>query len=85
MEIDGSDIGAVIGPGGKVIQTSKGTGIEIIIEENDKGKGVITISANDLAKAEDAKKRIKMIVGHLEEGATYKGRNLSRTLVLLLK
>lgn len=74
MEIDGSDIGAVIGPGGKVIQTlQKETGTEIIIEENDKGKGVITISANDLAKAEDAKKRIKMIVGHLEEGATYKG------------
>lgn len=74
MEIDGSDIGAVIGPGGKVIQTlQKETGTEIIIEENDKGKGVITISANDLKKAEDAKKRIKMIVGHLEEGATYKG------------
>lgn len=74
MEIDGSDIGAVIGPGGKVIQTlQKETGTEIIIEENDKGKGVITISANDLAKAEEAKKRIKMIVGHLEEGATYKG------------
>jgi polyribonucleotide nucleotidyltransferase len=73
MEIDGSDIGAVIGPGGKVIQTlQKETGTEIIIEENDKGKGVITISANDLAKAEEAKKRIKMIVGHLEEGATYK-------------
>lgn len=74
MEIDGSDIGAVIGPGGKVIQTlQRETGTEIIIEENDKGKGVITISANDLAKAEEAKKRIKMIVGHLEEGATYKG------------
>ena len=74
MEIDGSDIGAVIGPGGKVIQTlQKETGTEIIIEENDKGKGVITISANDLVKAEEAKKRIKMIVGHLEEGATYKG------------
>ncbi|MEQ9091881.1 MAG: polyribonucleotide nucleotidyltransferase, partial [Balneola sp.] len=74
MEIDGSDIGAVIGPGGKVIQTlQKETGTEIIIEEDDKGKGQITISANDLDKAEEAKKRIKMIVGHLEEGATYKG------------
>ena len=74
MEIDGSDIGAVIGPGGKVIQTlQKETGTEIMIEEDDKGKGQITISANDLDKAEEAKKRIKMIVGHLEEGATYKG------------
>lgn len=74
MEIDGSDIGAVIGPGGKVIQTlQKETGTEILIEEDSKGKGQITISANDLDKAEEAKKRIKMIVGHLEEGATYKG------------
>ncbi len=74
MEIDGSDIGAVIGPGGKVIQTlQKETGTEILIEEDSKGKGQVTISANDLSKAEEAKKRIKMIVGHLEEGATYKG------------
>ncbi len=74
MEIDGSDIGAVIGPGGKVIQTlQKETGTEIIIEEDANGKGQITISANDLSKAEEAKNRIKMIVGHLEEGATYKG------------
>lgn len=74
MEIDGSDIGAVIGPGGKVIQTlQRETGTEIIIEEDSNGKGQITISANDLNKAEEAKKRIKMIVGHLDEGATYKG------------
>jgi polyribonucleotide nucleotidyltransferase len=74
MEIDGSDIGAVIGPGGKVIQTlQKETGTEIIIEEDSNGKAQITISANDLSKAEEAKKRIKMIVGHLDEGATYKG------------
>ncbi len=74
MEIDGSDIGAVIGPGGKVIQTlQKETGTEILIEEDSNGKGQVTISANDLSKAEEAKNRIKMIVGHLEEGATYKG------------
>ena len=51
----------------------KETGTEIIIEEDKNGKGQITISANDLSKAEEAKQRIKMIVGHLEEGATYKG------------
>lgn len=74
MEIDGSDIGAVIGPGGKIIQTlQKETGTEIMIEEDSNGKGQITISAVDLDKAEMAKQRIKMIVGHLEEGATYKG------------
>jgi len=74
MEIEGDTIGAVIGPGGKVIQTlQKETGTEIWIEENEAGKGIITISADSLDKAEAAKKRIQGIVGQLDEGATYKG------------
>ena len=74
MEIDGDSIGAVIGPGGKVIQTlQKETGTEIWIEENEKGKGIITISADDLEKAEDAKRRIQAIAGNLDEGGIYKG------------
>lgn len=76
MEIESDDIGSVIGPGGKVIQTlQKETDTEILVEEDDeRGKGIVTISANDLSKAEAAKERIKGIVGHLEEGATYKGK-----------
>ncbi len=75
MEIEAEDIGAVIGPGGKVIQTlQKETDTEIWVEEDEeRGKGKITITADDLAKAEEARKRIKGIVGHLEEGATYQG------------
>ena len=75
MTIDGDQIGAVIGPGGKVIQTlQKETDTEIWVEEDDEtGKGKITITADDLAKAEEAKKRIQGIVGQLEEGATYQG------------
>lgn len=74
MEIEGDSIGAVIGPGGKVIQTlQRETGTEIWIEENDKGKGVITISSDSLEKAENAKKRIQAIAGTLDEGAVYKG------------
>lgn len=74
MEIDGDSIGAVIGPGGKVIQTlQKETGTDILIEENAAGKGVITIASDNLDRAEDAKKRIQGIVGHLDEGATYQG------------
>ena len=43
VEIDGSFIGAVIGPGGKVIQEmQKETGTTIVIEEEDE-KGVIEI------------------------------------------
>lgn len=74
MTIDGDMIGAVIGPGGKVIQTlQKETDTEIWIEEDESGKGKITISADSLDKAEDAQNRIKAITGQLEEGATYKG------------
>lgn len=75
MTIDGDQIGAVIGPGGKVIQTlQKETDTEIWVEEDDEtGKGKITITADDLNKAEEAKKRIQGIVGQLEEGATYQG------------
>jgi len=75
MEIESDDIGSVIGPGGKVIQTlQKETDTDILVEEDDeRSKGIVTISANDLSKAEAAKERIKGIVGHLEEGTTYTG------------
>ncbi|MEX2347587.1 MAG: polyribonucleotide nucleotidyltransferase, partial [Balneolaceae bacterium] len=62
MTIDGDMIGAVIGPGGKVIQTlQKETDTEIWIEEDESGKGKITISADSLEKAENAQDRIKAI------------------------
>ncbi|SMO79256.1 polyribonucleotide nucleotidyltransferase [Fodinibius sediminis] len=75
MEIDADEIGSVIGPGGKVIQTlQKETDTEIWVEEDEeRNKGKITITADALSKAEEAKKRIEGIVGHLEEGATYHG------------
>jgi polyribonucleotide nucleotidyltransferase len=75
MEIDADQIGGVIGPGGKVIKTlQRETDTEIHIEENEEGtKGLITISADSLSNAEEAKKRIKQITGQLEEGAIYHG------------
>lgn len=75
MEIEAEDIGSVIGPGGSVIQTlQKETDTEIWVEEDeDNEKGLISITADALDKAEAAKKRIEGIVGHLEEGATYEG------------
>lgn len=74
MKIDGDMIGAVIGPGGKVIQTlQRETGTEIIVEEDDEGNGMITISSENLENAEKAKERIKAITGQLDEGATYRG------------
>ncbi|MFH5833083.1 polyribonucleotide nucleotidyltransferase [Halalkalibaculum sp. DA384] len=75
MEIDADDIGAVIGPGGKVIQgLQRETDTEIHVEEDEeRGKGLITISADSLEKAETCQKRIKEILGDLEEGAIYHG------------
>jgi len=75
MQIDGDMIGAVIGPGGKVIQTlQRETGTEIIVEEDEKGNGIITISSENLENAERARERIKAITGQLDEGAVYKGK-----------
>lgn len=75
MEIEGDQIGSVIGPGGKVIQTlQRETETDIWVEEDEQtGKGFITISADSLDKAEEARKRIKHITGHLEEGEVYTG------------
>jgi len=74
MTIPGDQIGAVIGPGGKVIQTlQKETGTEIWIDEDDDGEGQVVISADGLDKAQEAERRIKAIIGHLDEGATYTG------------
>lgn len=73
ITIDREFIGAVIGPGGKVIQEmQRETGSTIVIEEID-GMGVINISAVNLDAIEDVKRRIKGIVGVPEVGEIYQG------------
>lgn len=73
IEIDADQIGAVIGPGGKVVQgIQKETGTEIVIEEEG-NKGIVTIAATNAEAAEAAAARIKAIVGHLEEGEVFMG------------
>jgi len=73
VEINSDQIGAVIGPGGKVIQgIQKETGTEINIEEKG-NKGIVVVSAVDADAAEAAVARIKAITGSLDEGATYDG------------
>ncbi len=73
MEIDASLIGAVIGPGGKIIQgLQRETGTEINIEEVG-GKGIITIASTNGDAAEAAMARIKAITGQLDEGTVYTG------------
>jgi len=67
-------IGAVIGPGGKVIQEiQKDTGATIIIEEVDNA-GKINIFSNDQNSMDAAIARIKGIVAQPEIGETYTGK-----------
>lgn len=67
-------IGAVIGPGGKVIQEiQKDTGATIVIEEID-NQGKINIFSANQDKLNAALARIKAIVAQPEIGETYTGK-----------
>ena len=67
-------IGAVIGPGGKVIQDiQKTTGTTITITEDD-SKGYVDIFGENKEAIEGALARIKAIVAQPEVGETYKGK-----------
>ena len=67
-------IGAVIGPGGKVVQEiQKDTGATIIIEEVD-NHGVVNIFAKDKEAMEKALRRVKGIVAIPEVGEVYEGK-----------
>ncbi|MCZ4694157.1 polyribonucleotide nucleotidyltransferase [Ancylomarina euxinus] len=67
-------IGAVIGPGGKIIQEIQETsGAVIVIEEVD-GQGVVDISANNKEAIDIALGRIKGITAIPEVGTIYQGK-----------
>lgn len=73
MTIEKELIGAVIGPGGKVIQDIQNTtGATVVIEEIDK-KGHISIFATNQAAMDGAQKRIRAIVAMPEVGQVYDG------------
>jgi len=66
--IDKSFIGALIGPGGKIIQEiQEVTGTTINIEEKD-GKGHVSIASNDKASIDAALKRVNEITYVPSEG-----------------
>ena len=66
-------IGAVIGPGGKIIQQmQEDTGATITIDEED-GVGKVQVSAPDKSAIEAALAKIKAIVAIPEVGEVYKG------------
>jgi polyribonucleotide nucleotidyltransferase len=67
-------IGAVIGPGGKVVQDIQNTtGATVVIEEVN-GKGIINVFATSKDVMEAALRRIKGIVAIPEVGAEYVGK-----------
>ncbi|HCW08331.1 MAG TPA: polyribonucleotide nucleotidyltransferase [Cytophagales bacterium] len=73
ITIDKDLIGAVIGPGGKVVQDiQKTTGATIVIEEVG-NKGLVNIFATDKTVMDAAVKRVKAIVAVPEVGETYSG------------
>jgi polyribonucleotide nucleotidyltransferase len=67
-------IGAVIGPGGKIVQDIQNTtGATVVIEEVD-NKGVVNIFATNKEAMDGAVKRIKGIVAIPEVGQVYDGK-----------
>jgi polyribonucleotide nucleotidyltransferase len=74
VNIEREMIGAVIGPGGKVVQEiQKETGATIVIEEVERG-GVVNIFATSKEAMEKALRRVKAIVAVPEVGDIYDGK-----------
>ncbi len=70
-------IGAIIGPGGKIIQAmQKETNTVITIEELEGGEGRVQIMSNNGDDMKEATRRIRQIAfpPTVEEGATYQGK-----------
>jgi polyribonucleotide nucleotidyltransferase len=71
IRIKPSKIGAVVGPGGKMIRKIiEETGVEIDIND----EGLISIASSDLQGIEKAKAMINSIVAEIEIGRTYQGK-----------
>lgn len=74
MDIPQDMIGAVIGPGGKIIQEiQKTTGTTIILEDKD-DRGEVTISSVDEEGMRSAEDMIKQIIAMPEVGQVYKAK-----------
>ncbi|UCF80492.1 MAG: polyribonucleotide nucleotidyltransferase [Acidobacteriota bacterium] len=74
IQIDKEDIGAVIGPGGKMIRSIvEETGATIDIEED----GRVFIASVDEKAANEAMRRVKQIVEKPEVGKIYDGKVIS--------
>jgi polyribonucleotide nucleotidyltransferase len=71
LKVEEDKIGAVIGPGGKVIKgISEKTGARVNIDDD----GTVTISAKERMGAEEAEKMVRAIVEEPEVGTIYHGK-----------
>ncbi|MFN8355904.1 MAG: polyribonucleotide nucleotidyltransferase [Spirosomataceae bacterium] len=74
IKIERDQIGAVIGPGGKIVQEiQRESGATVNIEERDNA-GFVTVFATNQASMDKAVKRIKGIVAVPEIGEVYEGK-----------
>jgi polyribonucleotide nucleotidyltransferase len=74
IRIDKEFIGAVIGPGGKIIQEmQRETGATISIEEKD-NQGIVQVFADNKASIDAALTRIRNIASKPEVGEIYEGK-----------
>jgi polyribonucleotide nucleotidyltransferase len=69
MKIDPAKIGAVIGPGGKMIREIEKTGASVNVEDD----GTITIAAVEAEAAKEARRMIESITADAEIGRLYNG------------
>lgn len=75
IRIDKEKIGALIGPGGKIIQEIQATTeTTIIIEEKDNSYGEVSIFASNQSAMEKALARVKLIATEPEIGEVYMGK-----------
>lgn len=74
INIERDMIGAVIGPGGKIVQEiQRESGATVAIEETDKG-GLVTVFAANKESLDEAVKRIRSITAMPEIGEIYEGK-----------
>ena len=69
IKIPVSKIGAVIGPGGKMIREIEKTGATVNVDDD----GTITLSSVEAAPAEEARRMIEAITAEAEIGKEYRG------------
>jgi len=69
LKIDPAKIGAVIGPGGKMIREIESTGARVNVEDD----GTITIASVEAGPAEEARRMIEAITAEAEIGKEYNG------------